>query len=241
MTFVPASSGGYQMTFTRFRKLTLRQRFATVLLTGMANALESCWISRWLLLAVSSAAVLATFGCRSHGGEVQNVEAHAERSSATSEEKGSGHSKVCTLISPEELSTITKLNIANANSDDQGEVCNYTAADESTPAVGLQVDWEGGKFALQASSKLMENAAGGAQFRTPVAGIGDEAFVLGVSPEQQRQISQNTPGQLKGPSTLTTGPLMFRKNDVMVTVTANLIDNKFEAEKQIATKVAGRL
>jgi len=229
------------MTFTRLRKLTLRQRFATVLLTGMANALESCWISRWLLFAVSSAAVLATSGCRSHQEEFKRVEAHTDRSSATSEEKVSGHPKVCSLISPEEVSAITKLNIANANSDDQGEVCNYTAAEGSTPAVGLQVDWEGGKFALQASSKLMENAAGGTQFRTPVTGIGDEAFVLGVSPEQQRQINQNTPGQLKGLSSLTTGPLMFRKNDVMVTVTANLIDDKFDAEKQIATKVAGRL
>jgi hypothetical protein len=241
MTFVPASSGGYQMTFPRLRKLTLRQRFATVLLTGIANALESCWTSRWFLFAVFSAAVLASSGCRSHQEEVQRVEAHVERSSATSEEKGPGHPKVCTLISPEELSAITKLNIVNATSDDDGEVCNYTAADESTPAVGLQVDWEGGKFALQASSKLMENAAGGTQFRTPVTGIGDEAFILGVNPDQQRQINQNTPGQLKGLSSLTTGPLLFRKNDVMVTVTANLIDDKFDAEKQIATKAASRL
>ena len=87
----------------------------------------------------------------------------------------------------------------------------------------------------------MENAAGGTQFRTPVTGIGDEAFILGVNPDQQRQINQNTPGQLKGLSSLTTGPLLFRKNDVMVTVTANLIDDKFDAEKQIATKAASRL
>ena len=161
--------------------------------------------------------------------------------SATSEEKGSGHPKVCSLLSLEEVSAITKLNIVNATSDEEDEVCNYTRADESTPTIGLQVDWEGGKFALQASSKLMENAAGGTQFRTPVAGIGDEAFMLGVSPEQQNQIRSDLPGQLKGLSSLTTGPLMFRKNDVMVTVTANFIDNKFEAEKQMAAKIAGRL
>ena len=161
--------------------------------------------------------------------------------SGTSISSKSGHPKVCSLLSLQEVSAATKLNIGSATSDEDDELCNYSTVDDSVPTVSVEVDWEGGEFALQGGSKLMENAAAGTQFRTPVTGIGDEAFVLGVSPQQQNQINHAITEPLKSLSSLTTGPLMFRKNDVMVTLTANSIDDKFEAEKQMAAKVASRL
>jgi hypothetical protein len=105
----------------------------------------------------------------------------------------------------------------------------------------VQVAWEGGEFALRAGGALMQGAAGSAEFRRPVQGVGDEAFVLGVGQDSQKEIDRSLPPELKVLATLTTGPLMFRKGDIMVTVTTNLIDNKFETEKEIATKVASRL
>jgi len=200
------------------------------------------WIAGVLTVAALGAALLVTAGCHSHAdASQQEMGAQAERPSGAGESSKSGHPKVCSLLSPQEVSAATNLSIVKAAGDEDDELCNYTTADDGISTVSVQVDWEGGKFALQAGSKLMENAAGGTQFRTPVTGIGDEAFVLGVGPQQQNQINRDMPAQLKSLSSLTTGPLMFRKNDAMVTVTANFIDNKFEAEKQLAAKIAGRL
>ena len=193
------------------------------------------------ILTALFAALLATSGCHSHAEASQQVEAQVDRSPDAGKPSELGHPKVCSLLSPQEVSAATKLNIVNATSDEDDGLCKYSTVDDGVSTISVQVDWEGGKFALQAGSKLMENAASGTQFRTPVAGIGDEAFVLGVNPQQQNQINHDMPGQLKGLSSLSTGPLMFRKNDVMVTVTANFIENKFEAEKQMAAKVASRL
>jgi hypothetical protein len=213
--------------------------FSTVQLsggTGRARVLRR--IARSITLAGLGAVSILCIACSSHR-EAAQVGQQATHSSEAANK--SGHVKVCSLLSVQEVSAATKRDIVNATSDDDNELCNYTTEDDSAPVVGVQVGWEGGKFALQAGSKLMESAAGGAQFRTPVGGIGDEAFVLGVSAQQQNQIDHAMPEQLKGLSSLTTGPLMFRKKDVMVTVTANFIDNKFKAEKEMAAKIAGRL
>jgi len=199
------------------------------------------WIEGVFTVTALFAALLATSGCHSSSEASQHMVAKADRSPEAGKSSETGRPNVCNLLSAQEVSAATNLKIVNATSDQDGELCNFSTADDGVSTASVQVDWEGGRFALHAGSKLMESAAGGTQFRTPVTGIGDEAFVLGVSPQQQNQITSDLPGQLKGLSSLTTGPLMFRKNDVMVTVIANFIDNKFEAEKQMAAKIASRL
>jgi hypothetical protein len=149
--------------------------------------------------------------------------------------------EVCDLVTKQEVASATNIAIVNAASDEDGELCTYTPAGEGVNTVTVQVAWEGGKFALNAGGALMKSAAGGAEFRQPIQGIGDEAFVLGVSPEKQSQLNGAIPPGLKALATLTTGPLMFRKGGIMVTVTANFIDNKLAAEKEIAMKVANRI
>jgi hypothetical protein len=154
---------------------------------------------------------------------------------------GTDHPAVCGLATKEEVAKATHTPIVSATSNEDGELCTYTPADESLNTATVQVAWEGGEFALRAGSALMQGAAGSAEFRQPEQGVGDEAFVLGVGQDSQKQIDRSLPPELKALATLTIGPLMFRKGDIMVTVTANFIDNKFEAEKEIATKVASRL
>jgi hypothetical protein len=151
------------------------------------------------------------------------------------------HPPACDLVSKQEVALATKTDIAEATSDEDRELCTYTPAHQGATTVSVQVAWQGGRFALHAGDALMQSAAGGAQIHQMVQGIGDEAFVLGAGQEAQDQISRSLPPELKALATVTTGPLTFRKGDVMVTVTANFIDNKFEAEKQIAAKVASRL
>jgi hypothetical protein len=131
--------------------------------------------------------------------------------------------------------------IASATSDEDGELCTYVPAEGGANTVTVQVAWEGGKFAIQAGFALMRGAAGEAESRSPVQGVGDEAFVLGVDEGSQQQLNRDIAPGLKALATLTTGPLMFRKGDVMVTVTANFVSNRFAGEKQIAEQVASRL
>ncbi len=121
-------------------------------------------------LAALFAVPLATSGCHSHAEASQQVEAQVDRSPEAGKQSKSGHPKACSLLSAQEVSAATKLNIVNATSDEDDELCNYTTADDGVSTVSVQVDWEGGKFAFQAGSKLMENAAGNTQFRTAVAG-----------------------------------------------------------------------
>ena len=139
------------------------------------------------------------------------------------------------------MAATTKISIVNVASNEDGDLCTYSPSDDSVRTVTVQVAWEGGKLAMRAGAAVMQGAAGGAEFRHAVPGIGDEAFVLGVGEESQQQLIHDIPPELKALATLTTGPLMFRKGDVMVTVTANFIGDELEVEKQIAMKVASRL
>ena len=151
------------------------------------------------------------------------------------------HLAVCGLATRQEVAATTKISIVNVASNEDGDLCTYSQCDDSVRTVTVQVAWEGGKLAMRAGAAVMQGAAGGAEFRHAVPAIGDEAFVLGVGEESQQQLIHDIPPELKALATLTTGPLMFRKGDVMVTVTANFIGDKLEVEKQLAMKVARRL
>jgi hypothetical protein len=151
------------------------------------------------------------------------------------------HLAVCGLATRQEVAATTKMPIVKVAGNEDGDLCTYSPSDDSVKTVTVQVAWEGGEFAMRAGAAVMQGAAGGAEFRHTVPGIGDEAFVLGVGQETQQQLNHDIRPELKALATLTTGPLMFRKGDVMVTVTANFIEDKLEAGKQIAMKVASRL
>jgi len=80
----------------------------------------------------------------------------------------------------------------------------------------------------------------GKDIRQPVSGIGDEAYILGVDEKTQKSFDE-IPEQFKALASFATGPLMFRKGDVWVTVTATLAKNKADAEKKIASLAVDRL
>jgi hypothetical protein len=199
----------------------------------------------WSLAFVAGIAIFALVGSVYMGRRSGvNAEKYGPKSlgESTAEDRSSSmHHEVCDLVTRQEVASATGIAIVNSASDDDGELCTYTPAEEGVNTVTVQVAWEGGTFALNAGAALMKSAAGGAEFRQPIQGIGDEAFVLGVGPERQNELNSAIPPALKTLATLTTGPLMFRKGDTMVTVTANFVDNKLEAEKAIAMKIAGRL
>jgi hypothetical protein len=199
----------------------------------------------WSLVFLAGMSMLALVGFASMGHRGRGT---AEKYGRTSIGEVTGETpssamrhQVCDLVTKQEVASATRIAIVNAASNEDGELCTYTPAEDGVNTVTVQVAWEGGKFALNAGGALMKSAAGGAEFRRPIQGIGDEAFVLGVGSERQNELNNAIPPELKALATLTTGPLMFRKGDTMVTVTANFIDNKLEAEKAIAMKIAGRL
>jgi hypothetical protein len=76
--------------------------------------------------------------------------------------------------------------------------------------------------------------------RHRVEGIGDEAYLLGVDEETQQGLDKASQ-VLKGLSSFATGPLVFRKRDVWVVVTATLAENKADIQKKIAQIIAGRI
>jgi hypothetical protein len=86
----------------------------------------------------------------------------------------------------------------------------------------------------------MSEQLGQENIRHPVQGIGDEAYLLGVDEETQRGLDKGSEA-VKGLSSFATGPLVFRKGEAWVVVTATLAENKADVQKKIARIVAGRI
>lgn len=146
---------------------------------------------------------------------------------------------VCTLISKEEVANATGVSVSETSLNDEKDVCTYTPSEDGMVTVTIGVQWQNGKLAMRAlpaMSKQLINE----DMRQPVSGIGEEAYLLGVDKDTERQF-QDVPKELRAFSSATTGPLVFRKGDVMVTVTATFAERKSDVEKKIAEIVAKRL
>jgi hypothetical protein len=100
--------------------------------------------------------------------------------------------------------------------ENEGNTCTYDFGGSRRMAV--DVTWEGGTLAMKLSHGAMKSIAAGMDTFTPVAGIGDEAYIEPMG-----------------------SGLMFRKGDVMVNIDLRVANLNAEAGKQIAAIVARRL
>ena len=151
----------------------------------------------------------------------------------------SSHKDACTLVTKEEVAEATGTSIADATSNEDKDLCTYTPTDGDIAVVTVQVNWHGGKIAMHALPGITQSAIG-QDIRQPVSGIGDEAYILGVDEKTQNGFDQ-IPEQYKALASFATGPLMFRKGDAWVTVTATFAQNKANAEKKIASLAVSNL
>jgi hypothetical protein len=95
--------------------------------------------------------------------------------------------------------------------------CQFRFAGNGSRQLAINVTWEGGTLAMKLSHGAMKSISGMETF-TPVAGLGDEAYVEPMG-----------------------SGLMMRKSDVMVNIDLRLAGNDADAAKKIGAKIAGRL
>jgi len=165
------------------------------------------------------------------------------KDSSSSESKDADSSETqrdaCSLVTKDEVAEATGTSVANAAPNEDKDLCTYTPSDGNMAVVTVQVNWHGGKLAMNALPAMSRSAIG-KDIRQPVSGIGDEAYLLGAD-EKIQTTSDEVPEQLKALVSFTTGPLMFRKGDVWVTVTATFSQNKAAAEKKLGSLIAQRI
>jgi zinc-ribbon domain len=175
---------------------------------------------------------------------IAQVASAAESKDASSSESKAADSSdaqrdACTLITKEEVGEATGTTVASASPNEDKDLCTYSPADGDTAVVTVQVNWHGGKIAMSALPGMTQSAIG-KDIRQPVSGIGDEAYILGADEKTQKGLDEAA-GALKILSSFATGPLMFRKGDVWVTVTATFAQNKAAAEKKMGSIIAQRI
>ena len=152
---------------------------------------------------------------------------------------------VCTLLTKEEVSDITGVTITEAQGST--EQCTYASA--SNPMVVQDhVTWQGGKMVYKMSAGVTKMSASGTPVVQNVPGVGDEAFTM--TPFQgkdkdsfQQDLKNDKSGMLKGMANMMGQvPLIFRKGDVMVTLSVTEASgDSDDAKKALAIKIASRL
>jgi hypothetical protein len=145
----------------------------------------------------------------------------------------------CSLISKEEVASATGTSFSGTTLSEDRDACTYDPGGDSAVSVVVDVKWRDGNLAMQALPTMSEQL-GQENIRHPVQGIGDEAYLLGVDEETQQGMDKASEA-VKGLSSFATGPLVFRKGEAWVAVTATLAENKADVQKKIARIVAGRI
>lgn len=158
---------------------------------------------------------------------------------AGGEEHGPGQRDACSLASKEEIASAAATTFSATSLSDDRSVCTYEPGDDSEVTVVVDVKWRDGNLAMRALPGFTAQV-GQEDIRHPVQGIGDEAYLLGVDEETQQSLD-NASQALKGLSSFATGPLVFRKRDVWVVVTATMAENKADVQKKVARMVASRI
>jgi len=155
------------------------------------------------------------------------------------EEHVTGQRDACGLASKEDVALAAGTAFSATTLSDDRNVCTYEPDDDSEVTVVVDVKWRDGNLAMRALPGFTAQL-GQEDGRHAVQGIGDEAYLLGVDEETQESLDKASQ-ELKGLSSFATGPLVFRKRDVWVIVTATMAENKADVQKKIAQIIAGRI
>jgi hypothetical protein len=203
-----------------------------------------------ILLAGLVVGTVAYAGCRATSTAKQLTQGHdlgailnetrrstARQSYATPTKSAAGRD-ACSLVSKEEVAKATGTNISEATLSDES-VCTYEPGDDSSVTIVVDIKWRDGDLAMRALPGFSKQF-GQDDIRHPVKGIGDEAYLLGVDEQAQKDMDSASP-DLKALTGFATGPVVFRKGEVWVVVTATLSENKSEVEKRIAAILAARI
>lgn len=127
-----------------------------------------------------------------------------------------GKKDACALVTKAEVSQAFKMPVESVSGSDSH--CAFQFAGTGQRGVGINVTWEGGAMVMKLSHGALKQISGGMDTFSPVAGLGDEAYVEPMG-----------------------SGLMLRKADVMVNIDLRMAGNDAEAAKLIGLKIASRL
>jgi hypothetical protein len=127
-----------------------------------------------------------------------------------------GKKDACALVTKAEVSQAFKMPVASVTGSDSH--CEFKFAGDDQHEVNMTVTWESGAMLMKLSHGAMKSISAGMDTFTPVAGLGDEAYVEPMG-----------------------SGLMLRKGDVMVNIDLRTAGNDAEAAKLIGMKIANRL
>ncbi len=127
-----------------------------------------------------------------------------------------GKRDACRLVTKAEVSQAFAMPVESVSGSDSH--CEFHFAGNITRAVALSVTWDGGAMLMKLSHGALKQISGGMDTFTPVAGLGDEAYVEPMG-----------------------SGLMMRKGDVMVNIDLRMAGNDANAAKKLGAKIAQRL
>ncbi|MBV8050319.1 MAG: zinc ribbon domain-containing protein [Acidobacteriaceae bacterium] len=127
-----------------------------------------------------------------------------------------GKKDACALVTKAEVSQAFKMPVESVSGSDSH--CEFKFAGNDQHAVAMSVTWESGAMLMKITHGAMKQVGAGMDTFTPVAGLGDEAYVEPMG-----------------------SGLMLRKGDVMVNIDLRMAGNDADAAKIIGTKIASRL
>jgi len=127
-----------------------------------------------------------------------------------------GKKDACALVTKAEVSQAFKMPVESVTGSDSN--CEFKFGGNNQREVAINVTWESGAMVMKLSHGAMKQISAGMDTFTPVAGIGDEAYVEPMG-----------------------SGLMLRKGDVMVNIDLRGAGNDAEAAKIIGMKIASRL
>jgi zinc-ribbon domain len=160
--------------------------------------------------------VLATGSCFYIGYRIKKRAHEISQSYALNSTPYRGKRDACALITKAEVSQAFGMPVESVSQGGDSD-CQFRFAGNGSRQLAINVTWEGGTLAMKLSHGAMKSISGMETF-TPVAGLGDEAYVEPMG-----------------------SGLMMRKSDVMVNIDLRLAGNDADAAKKIGAKIAGRL
>lgn len=125
-----------------------------------------------------------------------------------------GDRSACRLATKAEVAAAFHMPVMSM--ENEGSNCIYDFG--GSRRVAVDVTWEGGTMAMKLSHGALKSIAGGMDTFTPIAGVGDEAYVEPMG-----------------------SGIMMRKGDVMVNIDLRMASQNADAGKQIAAIIANRL
>jgi hypothetical protein len=127
-----------------------------------------------------------------------------------------GKRDACGLVTKTEVSHAFGMQIESVSGE--GASCQFRFAGDGSRQLAINVTWEGGTMLMKLGHAAMKSISAGMDTFTPVAGLGDEAYVEPMG-----------------------SGLMMRKGDVMVHIDLRMAGNDADAAKKVGAKIAARL